>query len=120
LEKSMPNPHIDSYHFGNIVIDGVSYSKDVILLSDRVISNWWRNEGHTLSISDLTDVLTAKPQALIVGQGAYCRMQVADELESLLRIEGIELIVLPTSEACQEYNRLSQDGECAAALHLTC
>jgi hypothetical protein len=120
MGKSMPNPLIDSYHFGNIVINGISYSKDVILLPDRVISNWWRNEGHLLSISDLTDVLAAKPQALIVGQGAFCRMQLAEELEAVLRIEGIELIVLPTSEACQEYNRLSQDGKCAAALHLTC
>ena len=116
----MSIPHIDSYNFGKIVIDGQSHSKDVILLPNRVIPNWWRNEGHTLSISDLTDVLAAKPQGLIVGQGALSRMQVPDEIGAALQIEGIDLIVLPTSEACQEYNRLSKEGEYAAALHLTC
>jgi hypothetical protein len=116
----MSIPHIDSYQFGNIVIDGQSHTKDVILLPDRVIANWWRNEGHLLSINDLEDVLAEKPHGLIVGQGAYSRMQVPDQLKATLKIEGIELIVLPTSEACQEYNRLSREGKYAAALHLTC
>lgn len=116
----MSTPHIDSYHFGKIVIDGRSYSKDVILLPDRVISNWWRNEGHKLSMNDLDDVLAAKPQGLIVGQGAYSRMHVPGQIETELQLEGIELIVLPTSEACKKYNQLSGEGIYAAALHLTC
>lgn len=116
----MSIPHIDSYHFGKIVIDGKTLSKDVILLPNRVITNWWRIEGHKLSISDLEDILAAKPQGLIIGQGAYSRMQVSDQLKTDLKIMGLELIVLPTSQACQEYNRLSQEGKYAAALHLTC
>ena len=120
LDKSMPAPHIDSYNFGKIVIDGQTHSKDVILLPDRVIANWWRNEGHKLSMNDLEDVLAAKPQGLVVGQGAYSRMQVPEQVKTELRVEGIELIVLPTSEACQKYNELSRDGKFTAALHLTC
>lgn len=116
----MSTPHIDSYNFGKIVIDGQSHSKDVILLPDRVIPNWWRNEGHRLSFSDLGDVIAAKPQGLIVGQGAYSRMQVPDDLGTELQVEGIELIALPTSEACQKFNQLSRQGKFAAALHLTC
>lgn len=116
----MSTPHIDSYNFGKIVIDGQAHSKDVILLPDRVIPNWWRIEGHKLSMSDLGDVMAAKPQGLIIGQGAFSRMQVPHQIESELRIRGIELIVLPTSEACQKYNQLSRDGKFAAALHLTC
>ena len=80
----MPAPHIDSYHFGKIVIDGQTHSKDVILLPDRVIANWWRNEGHKLSMNDLEDVLAAKPQGLVVGQGAYSRMQVPAQVKTEL------------------------------------
>ena len=116
----MSTPHIDSYNFGKIIIDGQAHSKDVILLPDRVIPNWWRNEGHKLSMNDLGDVIAAKPQGLIIGQGAFSRMQVPDHTVSELRIKGIELIVLPTSEACQKYNQLSRNGKFAAALHLTC
>ena len=51
-EIRMPIPHIDSYQFGKIVIDGVTHTKDVILLPTKTIHNWWRTEGHFLDISD--------------------------------------------------------------------
>jgi hypothetical protein len=41
-------PKIDSYKFGRIVIDGQAYSRDVIILPDRVIRDWWRDSGHIL------------------------------------------------------------------------
>jgi len=37
--------HIDSYQFGQITVDGISYSSDVIILGDTVQSNWWREQG---------------------------------------------------------------------------
>ena len=116
----MPVPHIDSYQFGKIVIDGSIYTKDVILLPTQIISNWWRKEGHQLHMSDLQEVLTAKLQVLVVGQGASSRMQVKTEVEDALQAAGIELISLSTQEACQEYNRRSSMERAAAALHLTC
>ena len=39
---------IDRYAFGNIVIDGKAYTKDVIIFPDRVYSPWWRKDGHFL------------------------------------------------------------------------
>jgi hypothetical protein len=116
----MPVPHIDSYQFGKIVIDGSIYTKDVILLPDQIINNWWRKEGHQLHTSDLQEVLTAELQVLVVGQGASCRMQVKSEVEVTLRAAGIELISLATQEACLEYNRRTTIERTAAALHLTC
>jgi hypothetical protein len=116
----MPRPKIDSYQFGKIVIDGQVYTKDVILLPDRVIGGWWRKEGHTLHLSDLKEILGANPSLLIVGQGAQSRMRVSPEVEEALKIAGITLISLPTGEACQEYNQQSAENTIAAALHLTC
>ena len=116
----MPRPQIDSYQFGKIVIDGQVHTKDVILLPDRVLSGWWRKEGHALHVSDLEEVLAVKPSLLIVGQGAYSRMRVSSEVEETLKRMGIALISLPTGEACQEYNQQSTDTSIAAALHLTC
>jgi hypothetical protein len=116
----MGTPQIDTYQFGKIVIDGQVHTKDVILLPDRVIGGWWRQEAHVLHLSDLEDVLTADLQELVIGQGAFNRMQIAPEVEESLPNLGIELISLPTKEACQEYNRRSQARNVAAALHLTC
>jgi hypothetical protein len=113
-------PHIDSYKFGQIVIDGKIHKKDVIILPHEVIAGWWRKEGHLLQLADLQEVLEVKPEALIVGRGASSQMRVPFEVQEQLINAGIELVSLPTQEACQEYNQRSQTGSIAAALHLTC
>ena len=116
----MTIPTIDSYRFGRVEIDGQVYTKDVIILPDRVIPNWWRREGHALVPADLEAVLEAAPATLIVGQGAFGRMRVTDETRALLAERGIELLAAPTREACKIYGDMRERGNVAAALHLTC
>jgi hypothetical protein len=60
---------IDSYRFGQIVVNGQAHHKDVIILPDRVVGGWWRKEGHLLSLDDLQAVIEAAPEVLVVGQG---------------------------------------------------
>lgn len=113
--------HIDSYQFGKIVINGVSYSSDIIILGDSVQSNWWRKQGHSLSAEDIEPIITAKPSVLIVGCGASGLMDVPDQTRQVLQEHGIQLESLDTYKAVQRFNELSQSGEnVAAALHLTC
>lgn len=111
---------IESYQFGRIVVDGREYTADLILLPGRIVPGWWRQEGHVLHVADLDAVLGAAPDVLIVGQGAYSRMEVPDETARAVRSAGIELIVLPTREAVKEYNARAAGQRVAAALHLTC
>ncbi len=111
---------IDTYSFGNIMIDGKTYTSDVIIYPDRVNSSWWRKVGHELSADDLEDVLDSKPDVIVVGMGDPGLMRVLPETEKLIKSEGIKLIVLPTKEACQTYNRLSSSQKVVAFLHLTC
>lgn len=129
--------HIDSYQFGEIVVDGKRYTADVIIYPDRVRSNWWRKEGHELDLDDLREVLENKPQMIIVGTGAANCMRVLPETEKYLSSQGIKLIVLPTEKAVKTYNQLIATGEkpglrpdeqrnfggvgnIVACLHLTC
>ena len=113
--------HIDSYQFGNIVIDGINYSSDCLILVDAVQSNWWRKRGHLLSAEDLQPIITAKPSVLIVGSGASGLMKISDEARRILLKEDIQLEVVDTARAVERFNELSQTGvKIAAALHLTC
>lgn len=116
----MPVYQIEDYQFGNIIVNGVSYTKDLIILPARIISGWWRKEGHVLHVEDLEEVLNAKPQVLVIGQGAHSRMKIAPEVEHTLKAAGIEWVALPTDAAVQEFNRRASEQEAAAALHLTC
>jgi hypothetical protein len=111
---------IESYKFGQVTIDGEVYRKDVIIRKGDVIRGWRRKEGHSLDIEDLKAILDDRPEVLIIGQGAYGRMVVPDKTISQLKKIGIEVIPLVTAEACEEFNRLSENRNVFAALHLTC
>ena len=111
---------VEDYRFGHVKIDGQPYGRDVIVLPDRVIANWWRREGHRVYPEDLEDVFGAAPEVLVVGQGMPGRMRVNPETERALHAAGIELVVLPTKEACRVYGELAAQKVAAAALHLSC
>jgi hypothetical protein len=102
------------------VIDGNVFSGDVIILPERVLPNWWRVQGHTLSGEDLQQALNAAPEILIVGRGMYGRMGVPDAVREALDDAGVELIDLGTREACEVYNQVREERRVVAALHLTC
>ena len=64
---------LESYSFGRVTVDGSEQSRDLIVLPDRVVTNWWRLDGHSLVMEDLEDVLDSLPERLILGVGAYGR-----------------------------------------------
>jgi len=113
-------PRIEHYAFGTIMIDGRIYRSDVIVLPDRVLPDWWRGTGHSLTLSDLRVVVADPPATLIIGTGASGGMAVPAETIDALEAMGIEVLVRPTGEAVEVYGRLSPGGGVAAALHLTC
>lgn len=110
---------IDEYRFGRIVIDGQEHTKDVIILPDKVVGNWWRKDGHGLVMEDLEEVLADLPSRLVIGRGAYGRMHPDPEALKTLEERGIEVEVLETGDAVTRYGELD-DTDTAAALHLTC
>jgi len=111
---------IESYSFGRMKIDGVTYTSDVIVLADRVKSDWWRIEGHRLDVEDLLEVFKAKPEILVVGTGYYGLMKVLPETEKRLHTEEIKLIAEKTEKAYKIYNELSKSSRVVGAFHLTC
>ena len=111
---------IEHYSFGKITIDGKTYTSDVIIYPGRVDSSWWRKEGHNLQVIDLSDVINAKPEILIVGTGASGLMNVPKETISHLESKGIKVHMALTEKAVELFNKLQKDKIVIAALHLTC
>jgi hypothetical protein len=112
---------VDAYSFGRIRIDGAEYTTDVIVFPGRVRDRWWRREGHSLELEDLSEVLADPPATLVVGTGYYGNMQVPQQTLDALRGRGIEVRVCRTGDAVKELNRLQQEAaRVVAALHLSC
>jgi hypothetical protein len=112
-------PRIEGYRFGRIVVDGEEHIRDVIVLPDRVVTNWRRADGHRLVLGDLSEVLQNLPSYLVVGTGAYGRMRPDPATLEQLQERGIEVETLPTGDAVRRYLELDSRRS-AAALHLTC
>ena len=102
------------------MVDGKTFTSDVIIYPGRVDPSWWRKEGHALHPSDIQGVLDAKPDVLIVGTGYSGVMVVPEKTMRLVRSKGIEILVEKTEKAVGLYNSLQKDKTVIAALHLTC
>ena len=111
---------IDSYSFGRIVINGKTYSSDVIIYPGRVDASWRRKEGHLLRLADLAEALHAKPEVLVIGTGYAGVMRVPGETVDRIAAQGIEVKVERTSKAVETYNDLHDAKTVIAALHITC
>jgi hypothetical protein len=110
---------LGDYSFGSLTVDGERHTRDLIVLPDRVVRDWWRREGHSLAIEDLDQVIDKLPDRLILGCGAHSRLEPPAAVLEQLRARGVEVEALPTAEAVRRYGELDP-ARTAAALHLTC
>ena len=113
---------IENYSPGRVVVDGVELHRDVIVLPDRVLTEWWRRDGHSLVMEDLDDVLEDLPQRLILGCGYSSRLQPEPSVIEALAERGVKVEALPTDQAVERFEELEarNPAAVAAALHLTC
>jgi hypothetical protein len=110
---------LEDYSFGRIVVDGVEQTRDLIVLPGRVQTDWWRREGHSLAIEDLSEVEDELPDKLILGTGAYGRLRPPRAVVEELERRGIDVELMKTADAVRRYGELDE-RRTAAALHLTC
>lgn len=112
---------IGGYSFGRIEIGGRIYTADVIITPEQVVEGWRRQRGHSLAISDLAEIIAAKPDILVVGTGYYGRMAIPEGTRRYLQAQGLRMQQAYTGKAVAEFNRLQQESaRVVAALHLTC
>ena len=110
---------LEDYRFGRVTVDGQEHTRDLIVLPNRVVSDWWRQEGHSLVIGDLEEVLGELPERLVLGVGAYGRLRPSEAVIAELERRGVRVECLPTDAAVGRYGELDERST-AAALHLTC
>ncbi len=112
---------IDTYSFGTIVIDGTTYSKDIIIYPDgRILHSWWRKTGHGLCMDDIAELIKSGPQIIIAGTGSPGLMKPEPGLKEILEQKGIAFTAIPSTEAMKLYNNSCDKMLTGACFHLTC
>ncbi len=113
----------DSYSFGSLCIDGVTYDHDVVIDRGSISkrrkkpSKRFRDAyGHT-PLSAEEDIPWAC-RRLVVGTGADGALPIMDEVISEAKRHGVEVVALPTSDALDLLRASTADTN--AVLHVTC
>jgi hypothetical protein len=112
---------ITEFSFGKIVVNGKTYTNDIKIVNGQVISEWWRKRGHRVTVEDITDVLEAEPEIVVIGKGSPGLLKSTASLRDYLAASHIELIEKKTSKAVEVFNGLLlQDRKVAAGFHISC
>jgi hypothetical protein len=69
--------------------DGQEERRDLIVLPDRVVRNWWRHDGHALALEDLDQVLDDLPEHLVIGTGAHGQLRLDQRTVQRLKAGGV-------------------------------
>ena len=110
--------------FGSIELDGERYDADVVIEGGRVrrrhkkASKPFRDRfGHTPLSAEESIPLAGR--RLIVGTGAQGRLPIMGEVYELAALRDVEVVALPTEQACRLITEL-ESGDVNAVLHVTC
>ena len=113
---------IEKTTFGSMTIKGRTYTTDLMIFPDGSIQDqWWRVEGHRLTLADISVLVNRKPTLIIAGMGVYGRMKAEKGLKEALADQGVELYTAWTKAAAGQFNTvIKKQSNVAACFHLTC
>jgi hypothetical protein len=110
--------------FGAVEIDGQRYTHDVVVEGGQVrkrgkgpSKGYKARYGHTPLSAD--EEIPWSSARLIIGTGASGQLPVMDEVYAEAGRRGVEIVALPTGEACERLIREDMVGT-SAILHVTC
>ena len=113
----------ESFSFGSIQIDGVTYGHDLVIDRGEIrkrkkrASKQYRDAyGHT-PLSAKEDI-PWRCRRLVVGTGAEGALPVMEEVRKEANLRKVEFLSLPTKDAVAILNRSGKDTN--AILHVTC
>ncbi len=111
------------FAFGSIEVEGTTYEHDLVIDGGRIrkrrkgpSKSLRSGYGHT-PLSAAEDIPWSCHR-LVVGSGAAGALPVMEDVAEEATRRGVELVILPTSQAIEELERAPDDTN--AILHVTC
>jgi len=121
---SLDNLAIATFRWGQIVDSAGTVFKDARLYPGGVEEWDWGRTGTRhdpgIQIADLADLLTTKPDVVILSRGVDLVLQVPAATIDFARSHVATVLVLQSEAAVAEYNRRIARERVVALVHSTC
>jgi hypothetical protein len=101
---------IEEYKFGQITIDGQTYDRDIQTDWNGEVSDWCRQEDHTIVVDDVRPAVDKNPESIVIGTGHEGMAKIAEEAKIFIQEKGIELLIDRTEEAVRTFNILKEES----------
>jgi len=117
---------IDSVEWAKVKIEGKSYWQVLIIGGEVMVREVERvkqeyGNDHVIANWEKDSLLSKSPDAIVIADGWSEILKVDEEFKRHASDLGINLKVLRTPEAVEEYNRLAKEGKKVNTLiHTTC
>ena len=115
-EKTVGLNIFTAYGEGYVSVNAVRHTANLIVLPERLITDWTKADFAALSTADFTQLAALDAEVILLATGNQLRFPAAELLQPLIQGQkGIEVIDIRA--ACRTYNVLvSENRRVAAAL----
>jgi hypothetical protein len=118
---------IDSTEFGSITINGTTYTHDILIqLSGEVVkrkkklSKKHYGTSHIISLEEAEFVFEKGCDTLVLGSGQYGNVKLSPEAAEFFERHGCRVILKPTPDAIETYNKTIRKAKAIGLFHVTC
>lgn len=117
-QKEQSRNVVNSYKFGEIVVNDEKYTEDVAILKSGEVREWRRKEGHMAYWSDVQPYINKDTETIIIGTGDSGMLHVCDGVYHWTKEGGVDLKVANSNEAWKMFNDAGSNS--VLLIHLTC
>ena len=100
---------VTAYGPGYVEINRQSYRGSLLILPEEPVQAWGVDGFESLTEASFSELLTLRPEIILLGTGAKQRFP-HPRLSAALARAGVGLDVMDTSAACRTYNILMAEG----------
>ena len=110
---------VTAYGDGYVSVNAVRYSNNLVVLPDRLITEWTTASFDALDVADFELLATLDTEIILLGTGNQLRFPRPELLQPLIKAQkGLE--VMDIQAACRTYNVLIGEGRKVAAALIFC
>ena len=119
LAQTVGQNAFTAYGAGYVSVNAVRHQSNLVVLPDRLITDWTQSGFETLNAADFERLAALDTEIILLGTGNQLRFPRPELLRALINAQkGLE--VMDIQAACRTYNVLIGEGRKVAAALIFC